>query len=72
MLNVGEERYSRLGNLCFLAAVSKGPLSLIAPLTALYPALAIVLSIVILNEPIAPRQGLGILLSLAAIVLIST
>jgi transporter family protein len=64
--------FVNLGNLCFLAAVSRGPVSLVAALTALYPVLAIVLAMVFLNEPINPKQGLGILLSLGAMFLIST
>jgi transporter family protein len=64
--------FVNLGNIAFLVAVSKGPLSLVAPFTALYPAFAIVLAMVTLNEPITPRKGAGILLSLAAMLLIST
>jgi transporter family protein len=63
--------FVNLGNVAFLVAVSKGPLSLVAPFTALYPALAIVLAIVTMNEPITPRKGVGILLSLVAMLLIS-
>jgi transporter family protein len=61
-----------LGMLCFLVAVSRGPVSLIVSFTALYPALAILLAKVVLNEPIAPRQGLGILLALGAMLLVAT
>jgi transporter family protein len=61
-----------LGMLCFLVAVSRGPVSLIASFTALYPALAILLAKVVLNEPIALRQGLGILLALGAMLLVAT
>lgn len=60
------------GAYMYLIAVSKGPLSLIAPLTAMYPILAILLSLVFLNEDVSARQGVGIALSLFAIYLIST
>lgn len=60
-----------LGNICFLVAVSRGPVSLVAAFTALYPVLAIVLAMVILKEPINPRQGLGILFSLGAMLLVA-
>ena len=60
------------GAFTYLLAVSKGPQALVAPLTALYPMLVIILSFVFLHEAVSIRQGIGIALSLAAIFLIST
>ena len=60
------------GALCFLYAASKGPISLIAILSALYPIIAIVLAIIFLNESISMKQGLGIFLGLGAMILIAT
>ena len=60
------------GAFMYLIAVSKGPVSLIAPLTALYPIFVIILGFVFLNEAVSFRQGIGIALSLVAIYLIST
>lgn len=56
----------------YLVAVSKGPLALVAPITALYPVGAIILGLIFLGEAITAKQGLGIGLSLVAIYLIST
>jgi transporter family protein len=61
-----------LGLFSFLQAVSRGPISLAVPITALYPVLAVILARFILQETITPKQGLGIALSLIAIILIST
>ena len=61
-----------LGALCYLLAVSKGPVSLVVTLTALYPVLSILLAVIILNEPITLKQGVGILLALGAMLLIVT
>jgi len=61
-----------LGALCYLLAVSKGPVSLVVTLTALYPGLSILLAVIILNEPITLKQGVGILLALGAMLLIAT
>jgi transporter family protein len=61
-----------IGAFMYLVAVSKGPLPLVAPITALYPMLAIIFGFVYLNETISLKQGLGIVLSLMAIYLIST
>lgn len=61
-----------LGALCFLVAISRGPVSLVAAFTALAPVLTILLAKVILNDPITPRQGLGIVLAIGATLLIAT
>ena len=61
-----------LGALCYLVAVTRGPVSLIAAFAALSPVLTILLAKVILNDPITPRQGLGIVLAIGAMVLIAT
>jgi transporter family protein len=60
------------GAFMYLLAVSKGPLALVAPITAMYPMLAIILGLIFLNEAVSLRQGFGIALSLAAIYFIST
>ena len=60
-----------LGALLFLHAVSKGPVSLIVTLSALYPVLSILLAVLFLGETISMRQGLGIVLALAAMTLVS-
>ena len=60
------------GALCFLYAASKGPISLVAVLSALYPIIAIVLAVFFLNESITIKQGFGIVLGLGAMILIAT
>jgi uncharacterized membrane protein len=60
------------GALMYLIAASKGPLALVAPITALYPMGVILLSFLILGETITTRQGFGIGLPLVSIYLIST
>jgi transporter family protein len=61
-----------VGALCFLFAVSKGPVSIIAPLSALYPILSVSLAIFFLNETVTIKQGLGIIFAVLAVVLVST
>jgi bacterial/archaeal transporter family protein len=61
-----------IGAFLYLLAVSKGPLSLVAPISAMYPIFAILLSLIFLNEAVSPRQGVGIALSVVAMYLIST
>lgn len=60
------------GALAFLYAASKGPISLIAALSALYPVIAVVLAMIFLKEPVSVRQGLGIVLALVSITLVAT
>jgi uncharacterized membrane protein len=60
------------GALMYLIAASKGPLALVAPITALYPMGVILLSFLVLGEAITTKQGIGIGLSLVSIYLIST
>lgn len=58
------------GALAYLYAIQKGPVALIATVTALYPMLAIILASVFLHQPVSLKQALGIVLGLAAIALI--
>nr|HID58557.1 hypothetical protein [Desulfobacterales bacterium] len=60
-----------LGALCYLIAVSKGKVSVVVTVTALYPIVSIGLAYVILKEPISLKEGLGIILAFIAIMLFS-
>ena len=63
--------FANLGALCYLVAVSKGPVTLVSTFTALYPALAVLLGVALLNESVTARQGFGILLALVAMMLVA-
>ncbi len=58
------------GGLAYLYAIARGPVTLISVLTALYPVLTVLLANLFLDETVSPRQWLGILLGLVAIVLV--
>ena len=60
-----------VGALGYLFAVMRGPVTLIATLTALYPILTLLLAYAFLHEPLTLRQGVGVVLALVAIVLIA-
>jgi transporter family protein len=60
-----------LGSLFFLLALVKGKTSIVVTATALYPLLVVVLSAVFLKETITFKQGVGITLAIAAMVLLS-
>ncbi len=59
------------GAFMYMVAASKGPLALVAPLTAMYPVGAIILGFLLLGESVTIKQGIGIGMSLVAIYLIS-
>ncbi len=61
-----------LGGRGFLLSSIQGPVTQVVALTGPDPALSIVLALLILQEPIALKQGIGILLALTAIYLIAT
>lgn len=59
------------GALLFLYAASKGPISLVAVLSALYPVITVLLSVIFLKEVISMKQWLGIALGLVSMILIA-
>lgn len=60
-----------LGQACFFLAVSRGNVSLIIGLTALYPLITIAIAFLFLKEHVSWTQGLGLALAAAAIPLLS-
>jgi drug/metabolite transporter (DMT)-like permease len=59
------------GNLLFVAATRRGRLDVAAVLASLYPASTILLAAVTLGERPTPRQGLGMVTAVLAVVLIA-
>ena len=62
---------SALAVVAFYGALGTGKSSIVVPLTALYPAVTIVISFLVLSERISPSKGIGAALALAAILLLS-
>ncbi|BAZ41424.1 hypothetical protein NIES4101_73900 [Calothrix sp. NIES-4101] len=56
--------------LFFLIAVSKSSVAIVLPLTSLYPGVTVILAFLILQEPISLRQGFGICLAIASLILL--
>jgi transporter family protein len=59
------------GALAYLYAVVRGPVALMATVTALYPVIAVALAAAFLHEPVSARQWLGIGLALVALALVA-
>ena len=60
-----------LGAFCFLVAVSKGPVTIVATLSALYPIVSITLAVLLLHETLTLRQCAGIALALLSVILVA-
>lgn len=60
-----------VGLIFYLQAVTRYRLSVVVPVTSMYPVVTILLSLTILREKISPVQWLGVFFALLAIVLIS-
>ncbi|MFN3544683.1 MAG: EamA family transporter [Thiobacillus sp.] len=58
------------GGLAYLFAISRGPASLVAVVTALYPLLTVALAYAFLGETVSVRQWIGIGLGLVSLALI--
>ena len=67
---IGGGALDMLANALYLAAVQRGPLSLMATLASLYPASTILLARVFLGERLSPTQVGGIACAVVATVLL--
>jgi len=63
--------FGMVGSLFYLIAVSRGKVSVIVTVTALYPLFSILLAVSILKEPLTIRHGLGFICAIGAIILFS-
>ena len=60
-----------LGSFFFFLALKKGFVSVIAPFTALYPLVTVLLAVLILREPLTIKQGVGIFLALVSVLFLA-
>jgi drug/metabolite transporter (DMT)-like permease len=61
-----------IANALYLAAAQAGPLSIVAPVAALYPASTVLLAMAVERERVRPTQLAGLGLAASALVLIAT
>jgi len=59
------------GSIGFYRLVARTEVSTVSPLTALYPALTVILAVIFLRESVTPTKLAGIILSLIAIYLLT-
>ena len=60
------------GAFLYLMAISKGKVSVVVFISALYPFITIALAYILLKEPITFKEGLGMVFACIAIILFST
>ena len=60
------------GNIFFFLATANGPLTVVAVLSALYPAITVILATVLLHERAGPQQIAGLLTAALAVALITS
>ena len=70
-LTIGCGAFDALANMCFLLASRHGLLSLASVLTSLYPAVTVLLAVLLLREHTSGVQRLGLVLAATSIVLIT-
>lgn len=61
-----------LGGLFYIMAVTRGKVSVIVTMTALYPIITIILAAAFLKEPLTLKQGCGMVLAVLSIVLLAS
>ena len=59
-----------LGTLTYFYAITTGPVSTIATMTAMYPVVAVICGVFFLNEALTLKQAIGIGLSLCGLMLL--
>lgn len=59
------------GLICFMLALRTGKVSVVAPLTALYPVISVVLALVFFREKLNLVQLAGVALAVVSVILIS-
>jgi drug/metabolite transporter (DMT)-like permease len=69
-ITLGSGLTSGIANLCFLSAVGRGELATVAVVVSLYPATTVLLARTFLAERWSRAQACGLLLSVAAVVLV--
>jgi len=63
---VGAGLISQIALIMLYKALGVGPVSLVVPITALYPALTVLLAILILKESLGASQMVGVVLAVVA------
>lgn len=60
-----------IGTIIFIIALQPAKLSALVPLTAVYPAVTVILGVLVLNERLDMREILGIVFAIITVVLLS-
>ncbi|MBI4775946.1 MAG: DMT family transporter [Deltaproteobacteria bacterium] len=70
-LGIGTGILGMIGAFCYLVAVSRGKVSVISVMTAIYPVISVALAAMVLKEPVTLKEGLGMGFALLGIFLMA-
>ncbi len=59
-----------LGQVFYLIALQRGPVTYVSMISSLYPGVATLLAFLVLPDPISLREGIGVTLGLASIIML--
>ena len=59
-----------LGQIFYLTALKRGPVTYVSMISSLYPLIATVMAFTLLHDPISPRQAFGVALGIGSIILL--
>jgi len=71
LLGIAAGVVGTLGYIFFILATKTGKVSIVVPLTAIYPAVTFILAILLLREPFNLRHLVGMILALTGAILLS-
>jgi transporter family protein len=71
LIGLGAGLAGAVGFVYFFIALSRGPASTVIPITSLYVAVASMLALLLLSEPITLKKALGIACAVVAVILLS-
>jgi len=60
--------FANLGFFLYFDSLERGPLLIVGPITSAYPAIIVVVALLVFNETLNPLQAIGVTLTMAAVI----
>jgi len=60
--------FANLGFFLYFDSLERGPLLIVGPITSAYPAIIVVVALLVFNETLDPLQAIGVTLTMAAVI----
>lgn len=62
--------FANLGFFLYFDSLEKGPLLIVGPISSTYPAIIVVVALLVFNETLNPLQAIGVTMTMAAVILL--